>query len=149
MIHLASSDELLWQASGLLGFVPAEPPTIVRTSVELLNSQRDHCHNSGATPAACLTFIVVNPAHVNKTSIETINHKQLTKLSGMSLVPRCFVRFFGALSFPAAYCPIGQLAPQLRYPWHNTRSSWPDARVHGPKSSIDTSTDPPARRPIF
>ena len=63
-IHLASSDELLWQASGLLGFVPAEPPMIVRTSVELSNSQRDHCHDSGATPAACLTFIVVNLAYV-------------------------------------------------------------------------------------
>ena len=41
MIHLASSDELLWQAHGLLRFVPAEPPTTVRTSVELSNSQRD------------------------------------------------------------------------------------------------------------
>ena len=149
MIHLASSDELLWQAYGLLGFVPAEPPTIVRTSIELSNSERDHCLDSSATPTACLTFIVVNPAYVNKTSIETINPKQLTKLSGMSLVPRRFVRFFGASSSPAAYCPIGQLTPQLRYPWHNTRSSWPDARVHGPKPSVDTSTNPPARRPIF
>ena len=79
MIHLASSDELLWQASGLLGFVPAEPPTIVRTSVELSNSQRDHCHDSGATPTACLTFIVVNPAHVkqklrSRQLILSINH---------------------------------------------------------------------------
>ena len=138
-----------WQASGLLGSVLAEPPTTVRTSVELSNSQRDHELDSGATPAACLSFIVVNPAHQNKTSIETTNPKQLTKLSDMSLVPRRFVRFFGASSSRAAYCPIGQLTPQLRYPWHNTRSSWPDARVHGPKPSVDTSTDPPARRPIF
>ena len=138
-----------WQASGLLGSVLAEPPTTVRTSVELSNSQRDPDLDSGATPAACLNLIVVNPAQQIKTSIETINPKQLTKLSDMSLVPRRFVRFFGASSSPAAYCPIGQLTPQLRYPWHNTRSSWPDARVHGPKPSVDTSTDPPARRPIF
>ena len=53
-----------WQALGLLGFVPAEPPTTVRTSVELSNSQRDHSLDSGATLVACLTSIVVNPAHV-------------------------------------------------------------------------------------
>ena len=75
MIYLASSDELLWQASGLLGSVLAEPPTTVRTSVELSNSQRDHDLDSGATPVACLTFIVVNSAQQNKTSIETINPK--------------------------------------------------------------------------
>ncbi|CAL9083138.1 unnamed protein product [Musa acuminata var. zebrina] len=68
-IRLASSDELLWQALGLLGFVPIEPPTTVRTSVELSNPQCDHGLNSGITPTACLTFIVVNPAHVNQTSI--------------------------------------------------------------------------------
>ena len=55
-----------WQASGLLGFVPAELPTTVRTSVELSNSQRDHSPNSSATPATCLTFIVVNPAHLSQ-----------------------------------------------------------------------------------
>ena len=65
-IHLASSDEFLWQAHGLLGFVPAEPPTTVRTSVELSNSQCDHCLDSDATPTACLTFIVVNLAHLSQ-----------------------------------------------------------------------------------
>ena len=55
-----------WQASGLLGSVLAEPPTTVRTSVELSNSQRDHDLDSGATPAACLTLIVVNPAHLKQ-----------------------------------------------------------------------------------
>ena len=65
-IHLASSDELLWQAPGLLGFVPAEPPTTVRTSVELSNSQRDHSLDFGTTPATCLSFIIVNPAHLSQ-----------------------------------------------------------------------------------
>ena len=55
-----------WQAPGLLGFVPIEPPTTVRTSVELSNSHRDHELDSGATPAACLNFIVVNPAYVKE-----------------------------------------------------------------------------------
>ena len=55
-----------WQASRLLGSVLAEPPTTVRTSVELSNFQCDHELDSGATPAACLTFIVVNPAHLKK-----------------------------------------------------------------------------------
>ena len=64
-IHLASSDELLWQAHGLLGFVPAEPLTTVRTSVELSNSQRDHCLDSDATPAS-LSSIVVNLAHLKQ-----------------------------------------------------------------------------------
>ena len=68
-IHLASSDKLLWQAPGLLGFIPAEPPTTVRTSVELSNPQRDHGLDSGVTPAACLTSTVVNSAHVKQTSI--------------------------------------------------------------------------------
>ena len=54
------------QTPGLLRFVPAEPPTTVRTSVELSNSQRDHSLDSGATPAACLTSIVVNPTHVKQ-----------------------------------------------------------------------------------
>ena len=58
-----------WQAPGLLGFVPAEPPMTVRTSIELSNSQRDHCLDSSAIPAACLSSIVVNPAHIKETSI--------------------------------------------------------------------------------
>ena len=71
-IHLASSDELLWQTPRLLGFVPIEPPTTVRTSVELSNSQRDHSLDSGVTSAACLTFIVVNPTHTKLRSRQLI-----------------------------------------------------------------------------
>ena len=59
------STSFAWQAPGLLGSVPAELPTTVRTSVELSNSQRDHCLDSGATSTAYLTFIVVNPAHLS------------------------------------------------------------------------------------
>ena len=65
-IHLASSDELLWQTPRLLGFVPVEPPTTVRTSVELSNPQRDHSLDSGVTPAAYHISIIVNPAHVKQ-----------------------------------------------------------------------------------
>ena len=148
-LFLASSNELLRQAPIFLGEL-RELPTNLRTSVELSNSQQIlRAWLRHFVSLYVFIVIIVNPAQQNKTSIETINPKQLTKLSGMSLVPRRFVRFFGASSSPAAYCPIGQLTPQLRYPWHNTRSSWPDARVHGPKPSVDTSTDPPARRPIF
>ncbi|CAD5196041.1 unnamed protein product [Musa acuminata subsp. malaccensis] len=35
-------------------------------SVELSNSQRDHSLDSGATPTACLSFIVVNLAHLSQ-----------------------------------------------------------------------------------
>ena len=70
-------------------------------------------------------------------------------LSGISLVHRRFVRFFGTSSSLLVYCPIGMLTPvtsDLLGVMSNPSARCPNSQ-HEPYA--DTSTDPLARRPIF